>query len=56
MSKTAYKVRDSDGTVISQDYRNSDPSKPDGWSGEWNVEEVDLEDLNTEPVEWWDEQ
>lgn len=56
MSKTVYKIRDGDGIVIGQYLSKSDPSKPDGWDGEWNVNEVDLDDLNSEPVEWWDDQ
>ncbi|MDJ1431991.1 hypothetical protein [Halostagnicola sp. A-GB9-2] len=52
----AYKVRDADGTVIAQYYSVSEPSQPSDWDGEWNVENVSLDDLNTEPVEWWDEQ
>ena len=56
MSRQTYKVRDGDGVVVGQYYRSSEPPKPDGWGGEWNVEAVDKDDLNTEPVEWWDEQ
>ena len=56
MTKTAYKVRNSDGIVIGQYYSSRKPEKPHSWDGEWNVEQVELEDLNSEPVEWWDEQ
>ena len=51
-----YKVRDEEGTVIDQRISHSEPSKPHEWDGEWIAEEVDLSDLNNEPVEWWDEQ
>ena len=51
--KTIYKVRDGDGVVIGQYQRRTKPEKPDEWNGEWNVEEAD--ELNDEPVEWWDE-
>ena len=50
-----YKVRDEDGTVIAQHERLNEPRKPDEWNGEWHVEVVDFEDLNNEPIEWWDE-
>ena len=54
--RKAHIVRDSEDVVIAQYYSGSEPSKPDGWEGDWNVEKVDLDDLNSEPVEWWDEQ
>jgi len=56
MSKNAYVVRDSDGDVIGQYYKTSTPEKPENWDGDWSVEQVDIDDLNSEPVEWWDEQ
>ena len=56
MTKTAYKVRDDDDTVIAQFYSNSNPDRPDEYDGEWIVEDVELSDLNSEPVEWWGEQ
>ena len=56
MSQKAYKVRDEDGIVIGQYHTTSIPDKPDDWNGEWDIEEVSIEDFNSEPVEWWDEQ
>ena len=55
MTKNAYIVRDADGTVIGQFFRNTKPSKPPGWNGEWDVEVVNKNDLNKEPVEWFDD-
>ena len=52
MTLQKYKIRNSDGTVIGQYQCRLKPTKPDGWEGEWNVEETDT--LNDEPVEWWD--
>ena len=52
----AYIIRDSEDVVIGQYYSDSEPSKPDRWEGDWIVEKVDLDDLNSEPVQWWDEQ
>ena len=51
-----FKIRDGSGTVIAQYDQSDEPTKPDDYSGEWVVEEVEAEDLNSEPVEWWDEQ
>ena len=53
---TFWKIRDESGTVIGQYDQSDEPKKPYGYSGEWVVEEVEAEDLNSEPVEWWDEQ
>ena len=50
-----YKVRDADGVVIGQFSQPEEPTKPLEYDGEWNPEEVSQDDLNTEPVEWWDE-
>jgi len=51
----AYLIRDDDGTVIGQYLKPQPPETPDNWDGGWNVENVDRDDLNSEPVEWWDE-
>ena len=48
-----WKVRDSDGIVIAQYQQVTEPQKPDSHSGVWSVENAD--ELNDEPVEWWDE-
>lgn len=48
-----FKVRDADGNVIGQFESDKEPHCPDDWEGEWNVEEAD--ELNDEPVEWWNE-
>ena len=48
-----YKVRDGDGDVIAQYYQTNIPEKPNGYVGDWEPEEAD--ELNDEPVEWWDE-
>ena len=50
-----FKVRNDEGTVIAQYGRKSPPSEPENYTGLWNVEEVDISDLNSETVEWWDE-
>ena len=48
-----YKIRDDDGTVIGQYRRTGPPEQPDEWTDGWNVEKAD--ELNDEPVEWWDD-
>lgn len=53
---TYFVVRDSDGTVIDQCKRHEPPEQPDSWGSEWNVEEVDEEALNSDPVKWWVDQ
>ena len=56
MTLNSYLVRDGTGTIIGQYQTSTRPSKPEEWNGEWKVEKVDISELNTEPVEWWDEQ
>lgn len=52
MNESKYKVRNGNGTVIAQYQTHKPPEKPSSYEGEWNVEEAD--ELNNEPVEWWD--
>ena len=51
----AFKVRNATGEVISQHIRKTAPPKPVDYDGKWDVEETDKSDLNSEPVNWWDE-
>ena len=49
--RVKWKVRNGDGAVIGQYQQHRKPEHPDGWDGEWIVEETN--ELNDEPVNWW---
>ena len=48
-----YEVLDESDTVIARYQRNKRPEKPDEWSGEWNVHQVES---FSGDVDWWNEQ
>ena len=54
MSKTAFLVRDKDGTVIGRYLVTDRPSPPKEYGGEWIVREVSEDTLKNATVDWWD--
>jgi len=45
-------VENSDGDVIHQKAGRK-PEQPDDYDGEWKVKEIEKENLNERPVNWW---